>query len=349
MKFNYLISFILSPILFISFFLINGCYSPGSGVYVKIAGFTQGTTYHITYETPDTSDLKPEIESLLNDFSKLFSLYDPSSLISKINRNEETLVNNMFKYVFNKSGQVWKESDGYFDVTVLPLVNAWGFGPGEKVNMEKSRLDSLLQFVGMEKIKIVDDRIIKEKPEIQLDFNAIAKGYSVDVVAEYFDNNKIKNYMIEIGGEIRTKGLNPNNKLWKIGVDRPDFGNMIPGQQMQVILQMKNKSLATSGNYRKFYEEDGVKYAHSINPKTGYPSKNQLLSTTVIANDCISADAWATAFMVMGLEKSIQLLENQNELEAYLIYSDEIGQYQAYYTKGMKNLIYQELQNIRPD
>lgn len=336
-------SFLLN-VLIISFILINGCYSPDSGIYMKISGFTQGTSYHITYKYSDTIDLKPAIDSLLRDFSMVFSLYEPASLISKINKNEETLVNDMFKYVFNKSCEVWKESDGYFDVTVLPLVNAWGFGPEERINLDKEHVDSLLQLVGMNKIQIDRNRIIKENPGIQLDFNAIAKGYSVDVVAEYFENNKIKNYMVEIGGEIRTKGLNPGNQLWKIGIDRPDFGNMIPGQQMQVILQLKNKALATSGNYRRYYEEDGVKYAHSIDPKTGYPSRSQLLSATVLANDCINADAWATAFMVMGLEKSIKFLENQTELEAYLIYGDEMGLYKAYTTEGMKNYVYKELQ-----
>ena len=315
--------YIIYLILIFYLFVTGGCYSPGSGVYVKIAGFTQGTTYHITYESSDTVDLKPKIDSLLKDFEMSFSIYDPSSLISKINRNEEVFVDDQFKDVFNKAKEVWKNSDGFFDVTVLPLVNAWGFGPGIKTNMDKSHVDSLLQFVGMNKVHINQNRIIKERPELQLDFNAIAKGFSVDVVAKYFENLNISNYMIEIGGEIRTKGLNPGNHNWKIGIDRPDFGNMIPGQQMQVILQMKNKSLATSGNYRKFFEENGVKYVHTINPKTGYPAKTNLLSATVIAGDCITADAWATAFMAMGLEKSIAFLENQKELEAYLIYGDK--------------------------
>jgi thiamine biosynthesis lipoprotein len=311
---------------------------------MKIAGFTQGTTYNITYEFPDTTDLKPQVDSILKVFDMSFSLYEPQSLISKINRNEENQVNFQFKEVFIKSQKVWEESDGYFDVTVLPLVDAWGFGPGEKMELDKAIVDSLMEFIGMNKLRLENNHLIKDHPDIRLDFNAIAQGYSVDIVAKYFDKLGINNYMIEIGGEIRTKGLNPNKQVWKIGVDRPEFGNMIPGQHMQVILRMRDKALATSGNYRKFYEVDGIKYTHSINPKTGFPSRNTLLSTTVLANDCMTADAWATAFMVMGLEKSIETLEKHKELDAYLIYGDDIGRYQAYLSKKMRRYIFQELQ-----
>jgi len=318
------------------------CLSPDKGVFLKISGFTQGTTYHITYEYPDTVNLKPQVDSILREFDMSFSLYEPNSLISKINRNEVTSVSSGFVKIFNKSLEVWEGSEGYFDVTVMPLVNAWGFGPGMKSDIERNIIDSLLQYVGMNKVKIENNQVIKENPGVTLDFNAIAQGYSVDVLAEYFDSLSIENYMIEVGGEIITKGLNHEQQLWKIGIDRPDFGNMIPGQQMQVILQIRNRALATSGNYRKFYEEDGVKYSHSINPKTGYPSRNQLLSATVLADDCMTADAWATAFMVMGLEKSKAVLETKKDLEAYLIYGDEVGQYRVYATKGVEPYILKE-------
>ena len=333
-------------IFFILIFITGSCYSPGSGLYMKIAGFAQGTTYNMTYEYPDTTDLKPQVDSILRVFDMSFSLYQTRSLLSRINRHEEKQVNEQFMEVFMKSYQLWKESDGYFDVTVLPLVNAWGFGPGEKIDLDKEIVDSLMQFVGMNKLRLENNHLIKEHLNVQIDFNAIAQGYSVDVVAKHFDKLGINNYMIEIGGEIRTKGLNPGKQAWKIGVDRPDFGNIIPGQQLQVILRMRDKALATSGNYRKFYEEDGVKYTHSINPKTGYPSRNTLLSATVLADDCMTADAWATAFMVMGLEKSIGILDQKRELDAYLIYGDEIGRYQVHLSKGMRRYIFQEVQQM---
>ncbi len=330
----------ISVILIVS--LCISCSFPEKGTYYKIAGFAQGTSYHITYQYPDSVNLKSQVDSVLKEFDMLFSLYEPNSLISKVNRNEESLVNTSFVKIYNTARRVWEESDGYFDVTVLPLVNAWGFGPGRKMDVEESIIDSLLQFVGMDKVTLLENQIIKQHPNLQFDFNAIAQGYSVDVMETYFDSLGIKNYMIEIGGEIRTKGMNPSGQLWRIGVDRPDFGNMIPGDQLQVILQMRNKALATSGNYRKFYEEDGVKFSHSINPKTGYPSRDQLLSATVLADDCITADAWATAFMVMGLEKSKAVLETKKEIEAYLIYGDEVGQYRVYTSKGMESFILKE-------
>lgn len=318
------------------------CTGPDRGNYYKISGFAQGTSWNITYAMLDSVNLKPQIDSILKAFDQTFSVYEPNSLISGINRNELTEVSDEFKRVFELSSRVWKESNGYFDITVMPLVDAWGFGPGPKTDIESSVIDSLLKFVGMEKVRLVNNRIVKDHPGVRMDMNAIAKGYSVDVVSGYFDSKGMKNYMVEIGGEIRTRGVNPSGQIWRIGIDRPYFGNMFPGQQLQAILQLKNHGLATSGNYRNYYEENGVKYAHSINPGTGYPVRHNLLSATVIARDCITADAWATAFMVMGLEKSIEILEKQKELEAYLIFGDEIGQYQVYTTKGMKSFIFRE-------
>lgn len=311
--------------------------------YKKIHGDTQGTTYNITYEYPVKKDLKTDIEKVLADFDMSLSTYIPQSLISRINRNDPAAESDeKFIEVFNVARDVYEKSNGYFDITVAPVVNAWGFGFAPGVDVDSAFIDSLLQFVGMDKVHLNGRQVIKDDPRIMFDVNAIAQGYSVDVVSKFLDRKEVKNYMVEIGGELKCKGKNPKGEDWKIGVDRPVEGNMVAGSNLQAILAIKTKALATSGNYRKFYEKDGVKYAHSINPKTGYPVLSRLLSATVLADECIVADAFATAFMVMGLEKSIEYLDKQHELEAYLIYSDEEGNYMVYTTLGMKNHIISE-------
>ncbi len=309
------------------------------GVYVKIAGFAQGTSYHITYEMPDTVNLKTQVDSILDAFDGSLSTYDSLSLISRINRNEPVLTDSLFNAVFEKSDEVFETSEGLFDITVMPLVNAWGFGPGARESVDSASIDSILQFVGMRKVRLENYRVIKADPRVQLDVNALAQGYSVDIVSAYLERLGSENYMVEIGGEIRAHGLSPSGKNWRIGIDKPEFGNMMPGDELEAILELNNKSLATSGNYRKYYEENGVKYTHSIDPKTGYPAKQSLLSATVIAGDCITADAYATVFMVGGLEKSKEILNLHPELEAFLIYGDDTGVYQLYITPGMKKMV----------
>jgi FAD:protein FMN transferase len=334
---------ILTLPLVIVFFIFSSCSSSEkNGVYLKIAGFTQGTSYHITYELKDTVDLQPQIDSILHAFDLSLSSYDSSSIISKINRNEDVVVDASFEEVFNKSLDVFIASSGIFDITVMPLVNAWGFGPGPRERMDSAQIDSLLDFVGMEKVKMVNHRVIKTDPRVQLDVNALAQGYSVDIVTEFLDGLGSKNYLVEIGGEIRAKGVNGNGNTWRVGIDKPEFNNMVPGADLVAILELENKSLATSGNYRKFYEENGVKYTHSIDPHTGYPAKQSLLSATIVADDCITADAYATVCMVAGLEKSKEILRLHPELDAYLIYGDDTGTYQLYVTKGMKGKVVEE-------
>jgi thiamine biosynthesis lipoprotein len=328
----------------VSIFLIsNACHNTEKTcVYLKIAGFAQGTTYHITYEMPDTIDLQLKIDSILHAFDLSLSSYDSTSIISRINRNKDVEVDDLFEQVFIKSDEVFKASGGIFDITVMPLVNAWGFGPGAREKVNSARIDSLLEFVGMEKVKIENGKVIKSDPRVQLDVNAIAQGYSVDIVTGFLDGLGSENYMVEIGGEIRAKGLNPAGKVWRIGIDKPEFGNLIPGAELQAVLKLNNKSLATSGNYRKYYEENGTKYTHSIDPKTGYPAKQSLLSATIIADDCITADAYATVCMVGGLEKSKEILAKHPELDAYLIYGDDSGVYQLYVTEGMKTMVVED-------
>jgi FAD:protein FMN transferase len=307
--------------------------------YQQIQGFTQGTTYSIVYQPTEEQDLQPEIERLLKSFDKSLSAYDSTSLISKINRNEDVKLDELFKIVFMKATEINKASEGAFDITIGPLARAFGFGPDSRAMITPELVDSLLQFVGMDKVWIENGKLIKSDPRIIIDVNAIAQGYSVDVVSKYLDALNIRNYLVEIGGEIRVKGKNREGNPWRVGVDKPVDNNMVPGRQLQVILQLNNVSLATSGNYRKFFEEDGIKYAHSIDPSTGWPVKHTLLSATVIANDCMTADAWATAFMVMGLEKSIDLSRRIPNLQVYFIYNDDQGKYQVYYTPGIESII----------
>jgi thiamine biosynthesis lipoprotein len=323
-------------IILISTILILGC-KHSHYPYTKISGFAQGTTYHITYENKTDKNYKNQIDSILNDFDESLSEYVPSSIISKINRNDPNVkIDKHFKIVFNKSKEITNNSEGTFDITVGPLVNAWGFGPEKKAKINRALIDSLLQFIGMNKVRIEGDKLIKEKPGIKIDVNAIAQGYSVDVVCEFFEKERIKNYLVEIGGELKAKGKNPKGHLWRVGIDKPVEGNDAPGESIQAILEFTNKAMSTSGNYRKFYIENGVKYAHHIDPHTGYPTRNNLLSVTIIADDCITADGNATACLVMGLEKTRKYLQKHKELDAFLVYSDENGNFKTEYTPSVK-------------
>jgi len=324
--------------LFLGFLVwISSC-SPGlGGEYQKLQGFTQGTTYHITYQHPENRNLGEEIDSLLRRFDASLSSYDSTSIISAINRNEKGVrTDSLFRTVFRESARVYQVSGGAFDITLAPLINAWGFGPGDRQDLDSALVDSLLQFVGMDKVSLAGEEVRKTIPQVQLNVNAIAQGYSVDVVAAYLEELGCRNFMVEIGGEIRTRGVNAKGNFWRIGIDRPEFGNMIPGQQLQVIISMHNRSLATSGNYRKFYEKDGVKITHSIDPLSGFPKASSLLSVTILDDECITADAYATACMVLGLERAKRFIEDQKGVDAYFIYGDEFGAYQVWFTKGMK-------------
>ncbi len=311
--------------------------------YKVIAGNTQGTTYHITYQDRPRRNLQPKIEQLLKKFDLSLSTYLPNSIISQINQNIPGVKpDKFFKTVFNKSEEVYHVTDGAFDITVAPLVNAYGFGPEASIEFDSAKIDSIKQYVGMDKIRLIGGKIIKQDPLIRLDVNAIAQGYSCDVVAEYLERKGITNYLIEIGGEILAKGENPNGEDWKIGIDKPIDNNFDPGKNLQAKVIVSESAVATSGNYRKFYEKDGIKFVHSINPKTGYPVKSRLLSTTVLAPDCITADAFATAFMIMGVKKSIMFLSEHKQLEAYLVYSDSSGNFKSFMTAGLKDKIIEE-------
>jgi len=314
--------------------LLFSCRQPAH--YIKHTGFTQGTYYKIKYDSPQGIDYEEEIKQLLYDFSVSLSIYNPSSLISRINQNDpEAVVDEYFRTVFNKAAEVNKASGGAFDITVAPLVNLWGFGfTSDQPEMDPKKIDSLLQYVGMDKIRIEGDRVVKDFLGVMLDMNAIAKGYSVDVVANFLKDKGCQNYLVDIGGECAALGVNDSGRVWSAAIERPVDGAGY-GDSFQAIVRLKDRAIATSGNYRRFFEIDGVKYAHTIDVKTGYPVRHNLLSATIVADDCITADAWATVCMASGLEKSIQLLKLHPELLALLIYSDEKGNYKVYTTKGM--------------
>jgi FAD:protein FMN transferase len=307
----------------------------------SITGLTQGSTYSIVYENP--SKFKPEVikknvDKILHDFDMSLSIYNDSSIISKMNRNEEVLADTFFIEVFNKSRTISLLTDGAFDITVGPLVKAWGFGPDEHKSFDVSKLDGLMKLIGFEKVTLKGRHLVKSDPNIFLDVNAIAQGYSADVICRYFESLGMKDCLVEIGGEVMAKG-DKGGSFWKIGIDRPEDNNMSPGSNIQAIIKIKNQAISTSGNYRKFYIENGIKYSHEIDPKTGYPARNTLLSVSILADDCATADGIATACMVMGKDKAVKFLNKHPELEAYLIYSDEKGNFKSWITENLRKNI----------
>lgn len=323
----------------VGFLLFISSISLSQNEPMRIEGFAQGTTYHITYIDSLNRDLQPEIEKILHDFDNSVSTYVPTSIISRINAGEKKVtVDKYFIACFNKAKEVWKNTEGAFDPTVYPLVNAWGFGPGKKQKIEQSKIDSILKFVGFNLIELKGNKIIKKDPRVALDFNAFAQGYSVDVVSNFIKTKGITSFIVEIGGDVYANGKKPNGENWKIGIEKP-IDNKEGINDFKAIAKLENLAIATSGNYRRYTIEDGVKYHHHLDPKTGYPTKNNLLSASVFSKECISSDANATGILVMGLEKAKEFLKNHTELQAYLIYSDNQGNYQIYETPGLANII----------
>lgn len=308
---------------------------------IYLEGNAQGTTYHIQYFDSKNRNLQKEIERLLKRFDASVSTYQSTSLISKINHNEKYgRTDDYFNACFLKAKEIWKLTDGAFDPTVYPLVNAWGFGPEKKNKLEQAKIDSLLTFVGFEKITLSHGKITKSDPRVSLDFNAFAQGYSVDLVSDLLLAKGIASFVVEIGGEVYAHGQR-DGLPWYIGLEQP-IENKTNVNPLNVIFQIKNIGVATSGNYRKFTVENGVKIAHHIDPKTGNPTSNQLLSASIFTDKCISSDALATAILVMGLEKAKEFLSAHTEIQAYLIYSDEDGKYQVYITPKLIDWIADE-------
>lgn len=305
--------------------------------YQQNAGLVFGTQYHITYQSND--DLQKEIEAELKKVDEALSTFNEHSIISLINKNQDGTTNNLFEEVFIKAQHISEETNGAFDITVAPLVNLWGFGfkTGEKPSKEK--IDSLMKYIGYQKVSYENGKVKKAHPAVMLDCSAIAKGYGCDVVARLFQQKGIKNFMIEIGGEIITSGNSPKRLPWKIGVTKPVDDSLNVDQEQQAILNVTDMAMATSGNYRNFYYKGGKKYAHTINPKTGYPVQHSLLSATVLAKDCATADAYATAFMVMGIDHAKSVLDSHPELMAYFIYSAPNGELMTWHSPSMDGKI----------
>ena len=308
--------------------------------YIHNEGKAQGTYYSATYLQPDGKDLQPEIEKLFKEFDLSLSTYNPNSIISKINKNNDSVVTDVyFETMFEAAQKVSEHTNGAFDITVAPLVNAWGFGFGNHERSKAPDVEKLLPLVGYQKVKLVNHKLIKENPDIMIDASAIAQGYSADLIAQLFEKNNCENYMIDIGGEIVCKGVNPKGELWHIGIDKPVEDPENANGELQTIINVSNVGLTTSGNYRQFYYKDGKKLAHTINPKTGLPVEHNLLSATVVASNCTLADAYATAFMVLGVDSALKVCKTIEGMDCYLIYTDKDGQYQVTYTEGFKKYL----------
>lgn len=311
--------------------LLFSCSSKKETQIIKYEGFVFGTTYHITLVTEQKTDYQKSIDSLFFLVNKSLSTYIPTSDISKINLGDSTLiVDALFAEVFQKSKRIFKETDGYFDPTVGNLVNAWGFGPKDsKQEMDSVEVQRMMQFVGLEKVELNNGIIQKQFKEIYLDFNSIAKGFGIDVVGRFFESNKIQNYLVEIGGEIRARGKNKKENYWKVAIEKPNTDGT---QSFLTTIQLENASMATSGNYRKFrITKEGKKQVHTINPKTGFAKESNLLSASVIAtSDCADVDAYATAFMAMGFEKTKEFLKKHNTIKVVLIYLNKENSIEEY-------------------
>jgi thiamine biosynthesis lipoprotein len=316
-------------------FMLAGCQSKIEQIHLE--GFAQGTYYSIRYYDPQNRNLQFAIDSLLDDFNKTASIYDETSVISRINRNEEhVLLNEDFKRLYALSMEVSRQTHGAFDITVGQLVNAWGFGNEKRQNITKEKIDSLLHCVGYDKIEMKEDKLIKQTPCIKLDFNAIAQGYSVDKIGIFLDSLHIDHYLIDIGGEVLAKG-NKQGTSWRVGIERP-ADEKEQHRQIITTVSLSNMALVTSGNYRKYYEENGTRFAHTISPQSGYPVNHGLLSVTVLNPTATMADAYATAFMVMGMEASLEFLKQHTDTEACFIYQKSDSLY-THTTEGFKQLI----------
>lgn len=302
--------------------------------YFEESGSVFHTLYHIKYEAPEL--LTEKIDAEFQKFNLSLNPFNPNSIIAKVNRNEPVEADDWFIEVFNKATEVSNNSEGLFDITCAPLINLWGFGFSKMDSVTPLMIDSIKQFVGYQKVKLNGRQVVKDDPRILLNCSAIAKGYASDIIARLLEREGVKNYMVEIGGEVAMKGVNQNGDCWLIGINKPeDDSTGIRNEIDEVVQLCKKGGVATSGNYRNYYVKDGKKYAHTIDPRTGYPSEQNILSATIVADDCITADAYATAFMAMGLEKARQAAKNIPGIEYYVIYSDENGKHQIEYSKGM--------------
>ncbi len=307
-----------------------------SSKYIYNEGMVYGTLYHFVYESPDGKDLHEEMKAKLKEYNRTFSTFDTASVISKINRNEPVKLNALFLECYRRAMEISAITGGAFDITTGPLVNAWGFGPEQRKEMTEERIDSLRKITGFRKIQLTGGKIQKEDPGMKLDMSAIAKGYTCDLLAAFLQKKGCKNYMVEIGGEVVARGKNEQGRVWTIGISKPEETAFFNNSDLQAKVHLPGHALATSGNYRNYYVKNGKKYAHTIDPSTGRPVEHNLLSATVLAENCMDADAFATAFMVLGTKKSIRLAEKMPDIKVYFIYSGADGTNQIYFSENFK-------------
>lgn len=332
----------MKKILFAFFIILffSSCQQKEKQYLIKFEGEAQGTYYSITYYDTQNRNLQTEIDSLLDAFNFIASVYEENSILSKINRNEDVVVNDDFIELFNMAQDISSATDGAFDVTIGPLINAWGFGPNRKDTLPLSEIENIKSIIGYKKVSIQNNRLIKENPEIILNYNAIAQGFSTDIISRFLESKGINNYLVDVGGEIMAKGHKPSNEEWTVGIEKP-ADNKFAERTIFAKVSICNKAIATSGNYRKYYERDGKKYSHTIDPHSGYPVVHNLLSATVMGENAGIADGYATAFMVMGMEKALDFLKNNpdKKIDAYFIYTDEIGILRSFATENLENSV----------
>ncbi|MCR5660271.1 MAG: FAD:protein FMN transferase [Bacteroidales bacterium] len=298
----------------------------------------QGSYYSITYYDEQNRDFQHEIDSIFHAVDMSVNLWVDTSVISKVNRNEKVVLDDIFIDNFNIAQEAAKLSDGYFDPTISPIVAAWGFSYKHGDSITPQLIDSLKQLVDYQKIHIENRNVVKENPSMTLDFNAIAQGYTSDLIAAFLDSRGIKNYLVDTGGEIMSRGNKSNGKPWVVGIEKPaDKWNS--EQIVQTRIALRDKGLVTSGSTRKYVERDGKRYSHCINPKNGYPVEHQLLSATVLAENSTWADALASICMVMGMEPSLSIIENMDGVEAYYIFVNDKNELETFATEGFKELI----------
>jgi len=308
--------------------------------FFQIEGETMATTYHVSYFDPQNRNFKASIDSLLILVNKSINNYDTASEVSRFNRSAEG-IDLKLPYLLPAltiAQKVFTESNGAFDMTVMPLVNAWGFGPAQKVRPDSTKIDSLKSLIGFEKISLSENRITKSDPRVQLDFGGIGQGYGADVIGQFLKAKGIENMLVELGGEGLAFGTNlETKKIWEIGILDPNSTR--DNQFFKAYASLSNKAFTTSGSYFNYREVDGKKFSHTIDPETGYPANRALLSATVFAADCTTADAWGTALMVMGHEQAIEILKAHPELDVLLLYTNEEGKLESYVTDGIKNSV----------
>ncbi len=323
----------------ISLLLLASCQHRKEPVLVKFTGETQGTYYAITYYADDSINYQPSVDSLLHRFDSTASTYKPNSIISRLNNNDTSArADNMFTVIFQKAMEVSEKTGGAFDITVGPLVNAWGFGFSNRMKMDQHKVDSLLPLLGYHKVKLENGKLVKTDPRIRIDYDALAQGYAVDVVAAFFDSKGIQSYLIDIGGEVLARRTKPGGEKWNVAIEMPTK-TADDQRTIQAVVALQDMAISTSGSYRKFYEENGIRYSHTIDPATGFPVKHSTLSVSVLAKDCMTADAYATAFMVMGVDKGKEFLKKHTDLDVYFIYTTPDGSMKIYYTKGFEKLL----------